>query len=113
MRCTKCGCQEDKVIDSRTAREGATIRRRRECLACSERFTTFESAELLMPIVVKSDQGREPFDEAKLRGSFHKALQKRPVSHDVVEEAVEHVAHELRALGEREVSSRKIGELVM
>ena len=113
MHCPFCGHEETKVNDSRLAAEGRQIRRRRECLACSERFTTFESAELLMPIVVKSDQGREPFDAAKLRSSFHKALQKRPVSHDVVEEAVEHVAHELRALGEREVASRKIGELVM
>ncbi len=101
------------MIDSRLAGEGAQIRRRRECLHCAERFTTFESAELLMPQVVKSDQVREPFDEVKLRGGMLKALEKRPVPLDAVDVAVGHIRHKLLNLGEREVPSRQIGELVM
>jgi transcriptional repressor NrdR len=113
MHCPFCGHAETKVNDSRLAGEGRQIRRRRECLACGERFTTFETAELLMPVVVKSNATREPFDEAKLRAGMGKALEKRPVSRESLEEAVSRVAHRLRSLGEREVSSRAIGELVM
>jgi len=113
MYCPFCGHIETKVIDSRLAGEGRQIRRRRECLSCSERFTTFETAELLMPVVVKSNRTREPFDEAKLRSGMVKALEKRPVSREALEEAVSRIAHELRSLGEREVQSRAIGELVM
>ncbi len=113
MHCPFCGHVETKVTDSRLASEGRQIRRRRECLACGERFTTFETAELLMPLVVKSDRTREPFDEAKLRAGMDKALEKRPVGREAVEEAVSRIGHELRSLGEREVSSRAIGELVM
>ena len=113
MYCPFCGHIETKVIDSRLAGEGRQIRRRRECLSCSERFTTFETAELLMPLVVKSNRTREPFDEAKLRTGMLKALEKRPVSREKVEEAVTRICHKLRALGEREVASRTIGELVM
>jgi transcriptional repressor NrdR len=113
MHCPFCGHEETKVTDSRLAAEGRQIRRRRECLACSERFTTFETAELVMPLVVKSDHSREPFDEAKLRGGIVKALEKRPVSQEAVEAAISHIGHRLRALGEREVASRTIGELVM
>ena len=113
MYCPFCGHIETKVIDSRLAGEGRQIRRRRECLSCSERFTTFESAELVMPLVIKSNRTREPFDEAKLRSGMAKALEKRPVSREALEEAVSRIAHKLRALGEREVASRAIGELVM
>ncbi|MGQ0836760.1 MAG: transcriptional regulator NrdR [Gammaproteobacteria bacterium] len=113
MHCPFCGHEETKVIDSRLASEGRQIRRRRECLACSERFTTFETAELVMPLVVKSDRSREPFDEAKLRGGIVKALEKRPVAREAVEAAVSRICHRLRGLGEREVASRAIGELVM
>jgi transcriptional repressor NrdR len=113
MHCPFCGHVDTKVIDSRLAGEGSQIRRRRECLACEERFTTFETAELLMPMVVKSDRKREPFDEQKLRGGFHKALEKRPVSSESVEEAVARICHKLQSLGEREVSSLNVGELVM
>jgi len=113
MYCPFCGHIETKVIDSRLAGEGRQIRRRRECLACSERFTTFEAAELLMPIIVKSNRTREPFDEAKLRAGMTKALEKRPVSREALEEAVSRIGHKLRSLGEREVQSRAIGELVM
>jgi transcriptional repressor NrdR len=113
MHCPFCGHVETKVIDSRLASEGRQIRRRRECLACAERFTTFETAELVMPLVVKTDRTREPFDEAKLRAGMDKALEKRPVSREAIEETVSRIAHRLRGLGEREVSSREIGELVM
>lgn len=113
MHCPFCGHEETKVNDSRLAAEGRQIRRRRECLACGERFTTFETAELVMPLVVKSDETREPFDENKLRTSFLKSLEKRPVGREAVEEAVGRVCHKLRSLGEREVQSRHIGDMVM
>ena len=113
MYCPFCNHVETKVIDSRLAGEGRQIRRRRECLSCGERFTTFEAAELIMPMVVKSDRTREPFDEAKLRAGMSKALEKRPVALEAVEEAVSRIAHKLRSLGEREVQSRAVGEMVM
>jgi transcriptional repressor NrdR len=101
------------VIDSRESEDGATIRRRRECPACGERFNTFETAELKLPVVVKSDGRREPFDEAKLRTSFARALQKRPVASDAVDAAVRTVLKELHRSGEREIDSRQVGEYVM
>jgi transcriptional repressor NrdR len=113
VHCPFCGHPDTKVNDSRLAAEGAQIRRRRECLSCGERFTTFETAELVMPLVVKNDRTRVPFDETKLRGGLMKALEKRPVGREAVEDAVSHITRKLRALGEREVSSRLIGELVM
>ena len=113
MHCPFCSHEETKVTDSRLAGGGAQIRRRRECLSCGERFTTFESAELVMPLVVKSDQSREHFDEAKLRSGMEKALEKRPVSREAIDEAVSHIGHKLRSLGEREVLARTVGELVM
>ncbi|MEY2854310.1 MAG: hypothetical protein RL030_1442 [Pseudomonadota bacterium] len=113
MHCPFCGHEETKVTDSRLAGGGAQIRRRRECLSCGERFTTFETAELVMPLVVKSDQSREPFDLAKLRAGMEKALEKRPVGSDAVDAAVSHIGHKLRSMGEREVPARVVGELVM
>ncbi len=113
MYCPFCAHVETKVNDSRLAAEGRQIRRRRECLGCGERFTTFETPELVMPQIIKKDRTREPFDEHKLRGSFVKALEKRPVSQEAIEEAVARIDHRLRALGEREVESRLIGDLVM
>ena len=113
MHCPFCGHTETKVIDSRLAGEGRQIRRRRECLACAERFTTFESAELLLPVVVKSDRSREPFDENKLRAGMQKALEKRPVSRETIDDAVARICHRLRSLGEREIASRAVGEMVM
>ena len=113
MHCPFCGHEETKVIDSRLAGEGRQIRRRRQCLACNERFTTFESAELVMPRVVKNDSSRQPFDEDKLRNSMVRALEKRPVPSDELEEAIGHLVHKLRTMGEREVPSRLVGELVM
>jgi transcriptional repressor NrdR len=111
--CPFCGHVETKVTDSRLAGEGRQIRRRRECLACGERFTTFETAELLMPTVVKGDRTRESFDESKLRSGMEKALEKRPVPRAQVDEALSRITHKVRSLGDREVPSRVIGELVM
>jgi transcriptional repressor NrdR len=113
MHCPFCGHVETKVTDSRLAADGRQIRRRRECLGCSERFTTFESAELLMPHVIKKDGSREPFDDAKLSAGLTKALEKRPVSGEAIEQAVARICHRLRVEGEREVPSREVGELVM
>ncbi|MBT8086283.1 MAG: transcriptional regulator NrdR [Woeseia sp.] len=113
MHCPFCSHEETKVIDSRLAGDGRQIRRRRQCLDCNERFTTFESAELVMPRLVKSDGRREPFDEEKMRSSMLRALEKRPVSSELVEEAVGRLVHKLRTMGEREVGSRLMGELVM
>lgn len=113
MHCPFCSHDETKVIDSRLAGEGRQIRRRRQCLDCNERFTTFESAELVMPRVVKSDSRREPFDEDKVRASVRRALEKRPVSEAEFEQGVGRVVHKLRTVGEREVPSRLIGDLVM
>ena len=113
MNCPFCDHEETKVIDSRLAGEGRQVRRRRECLDCNERFTTFEGAELVMPRLIKSDNHREPFDEQKIRASMHRALEKRPVSADLFEASIGRMIHKLRTMGEREVPSRLIGELVM
>jgi transcriptional repressor NrdR len=113
LHCPFCGHVETKVTDSRLAADGRQIRRRRECLDCAERFTTFESAELLMPHVIKSDGSREPFDAAKLAAGMTRALEKRPVPGEAVEQAVARICHQLRVEGEREVPARVIGELVM
>lgn len=113
MRCPFCSHVETKVIDSRLAGEGNEIRRRRECLDCAERFTTFESAELVMPRVIKRDDSRQSYDEEKLRSGMSRALEKRPVNSEAVEEALARIIHRLQTLGEREVASRRIGELVM
>jgi len=113
MHCPFCGHEETKVNDSRLAGEGRQIRRRRECLKCGERFTTFETAELVMPLVIKGDRGREAFDEAKLRAGMEKALEKRPVPREDIDEAISRIVHRVRSLGDREVSARAIGELVM
>lgn len=113
MHCPFCSNEETKVIDSRLAGEGRQIRRRRQCLDCNERFTTFESAELVMPRLIKSDNSRQPFDESKLRNSMVRALEKRPVPADDFEQAIGRLIHKLRTMGEREVPSRLIGEMVM
>lgn len=113
MHCPFCGHEETKVIDSRLAGEGRQIRRRRQCLECRERFTTFETAELVMPRIIKSDNRREPFDEDKMRESMRSALQKRPVPTDDFERAIGRLVHRLRTMGERELPSRLVGELVM
>jgi transcriptional repressor NrdR len=113
MYCPFCGKQETKVIDSRLASEGAQVRRRRECLDCGERFTTFESAQLVMPRIIKSNGAREPFDDDKLIGGIMRALEKRPVESERVDAAISRLQHRLRASGEREIPSRQVGEWVV
>ncbi|HHX83620.1 MAG TPA: transcriptional regulator NrdR [Pseudomonadaceae bacterium] len=113
MHCPFCNAIDTKVIDSRLVADGNQVRRRRECITCAERFTTFETAELVMPRLVKQGGEREPFNEDKLRSGILKALEKRPVSMEQVDEAVSRINHRLRASGEREVQSKMVGELVM
>ena len=113
MHCPFCSAVDTKVIDSRLVGEGSQVRRRRQCLLCHERFTTFEVAELVMPRVIKSDEVREPFDEEKLNRGMQKALEKRPVSSDAIEQSIISIKSQLRATGEREVPSKLIGSLVM
>jgi transcriptional repressor NrdR len=113
MHCPFCQNEDTRVIDSRVSEDGATIRRRRECERCGERFNTFETAEIKLPSVIKNDGRREAFDERKLRTSFDLALHKRPVPRDAVDAAMRAVIDDLRKSGEREVPSRQIGELVM
>jgi len=114
MRCPFCHGLETKVIDSRDSNDGEQIRRRRECLACKERYTTYEVAELSFPRVVKrNDNARETFDENKLKQGMLTALEKRPVSFDAVEAALSRIKRRLRALGEREVSSEVLGDWMM
>lgn len=113
MRCPKCGCQEDKVIDSRASREGATIRRRRECLQCSHRFTTYEEVEHEGLMVLKRDHRREEFSRDKLLSGIRKACQKRPVSLKAMEDLVDHIVAVVTAKFESEVPGEVIGKLVM
>ncbi|OEE71909.1 transcriptional regulator NrdR [Vibrio ordalii] len=113
MHCPFCSENDTKVIDSRLVADGHQVRRRRQCLACNERFTTFESAELLMPRAIKSNGNREPFNEDKMVGGMQRALEKRPVSADAIELAISMIKSQLRATGEREVPSKMIGNLVM
>lgn len=113
MYCPFCGKQDTKVIDSRLASEGAQVRRRRECLDCGERFTTFESPELVMPRIIKGNGAREPFDEEKLIAGMMRALEKRPVESERVDAAISRLQHRLRASGEREIPSRQLGEWVV
>ena len=113
MHCPFCSANDTKVIDSRLVAEGDQVRRRRECIACGERFTTFETAELVMPRLIKQDDSRQPFDEEKLRAGMLRALEKRPVSIERLEEAIARIKAKLRATGEREVKSLVLGELVM
>ncbi|MBL4831698.1 MAG: transcriptional regulator NrdR [Aliivibrio sp.] len=113
MHCPFCSANDTKVIDSRLVADGHQVRRRRQCLACNERFTTFESAELVMPKVIKSNGNREPFNEDKLSGGLYRALEKRPVSADAIELSLNTIKSQLRATGEREVATEMIGNLVM
>lgn len=113
MHCPFCSTDDTKVIDSRLVSEGDQVRRRRQCLSCNERFTTYEVAELMMPRVIKTDGTREPFDDAKLRAGLQRALEKRPVSIESIESAISQIKHSLQATGERELASRAIGEMVM
>ena len=113
MLCPFCGENETKVNDSRLVGEGRQVRRRRECLACSERFTTFETAELVLPRMIKSNGTRQPFDEEKLKNGFLRAIEKRPIDLDTIDAALDRIKHSLMTSGEREIDTRKVGELVM
>lgn len=113
MHCPFCAAVDTKVIDSRLVGDGSQVRRRRQCLDCNERFTTFEVAELVMPRIIKSNEIREPFDEEKLRRGMLKALEKRPVNSDDIEMAINNIKSQLRATGEREVLASMVGNLVM
>ena len=113
MHCLFCQHHDTRVIYSRVSEDGATIRRRRECEACGERFSTLETIELKLPTIIKSDGRREHFDARKLRAGFDRALQKRSVSEEAIETAVRAVVHQLRMTTERELASRRVGEFVM
>jgi transcriptional repressor NrdR len=113
MYCPFCAALDTKVIDSRLVSDGHQIRRRRQCLDCSERFTTFETAELVMPRIIKRDGSREPFNEDKMRSGLLRALEKRPVSIEQIELAINKLKSQLRATGERELSSEMLGNLIM
>ncbi|MDG6777771.1 transcriptional regulator NrdR [Thiomicrorhabdus sp. zzn3] len=113
MHCPFCNAPDTKVVDSRLATEGTQVRRRRECLQCGERFTTYESAELSLPRVVKSDGNRERFDEQKIRRGLIKALEKRPVESDAIDKIISQMTKRLMAEGVREIPSSQLGEWVM
>ena len=113
MYCPFCGHDETKVIDSRLVAGGSQIKRRRECSNCGERFSTYEEAEHVMPRIIKTNGRREPFDEVKLRAGFHKALEKRPVSSDKIENSIQSIKDAVRKIGEREIESQVIGKQVM
>ena len=113
MHCPFCGTDDTKVIDSRLVSHGEAVRRRRECRDCGERWTTFETAELVMPRIVKRDGSREPFDESKLRRGLQTALEKRPVPVEDVEALINRVKHNIRVTGEREVDAELLGQEVM
>jgi transcriptional repressor NrdR len=113
MKCPFCGSNATQVIDSRVAEPGDSIRRRRRCTACQKRFTTYETVELRLPQVVKSNGTRADFDIERLRNGFQRALHKRPVPTEYVDQAVDRIVAQVLALGEREIPSRQIGEMVM
>jgi transcriptional repressor NrdR len=113
MYCPFCHAEETKVVDSRLVAQGAQVRRRRQCLFCNERFTTFESAELIMPAIIKRDNRREPFSIDNMRAGMLRALEKRPVSVDSLEESIVIILQNIRHNGEREIESRQVGEWVM
>ncbi len=113
MRCPYCGHLEDRVVDSREAQEGQATRRRRVCLGCERRFTTYERVEEVLPLVVKKDGRREAFDRRKIEEGLQRACQKRPVSREQIDELVSSVERRIQELGEREVQSHVLGEAVM
>ncbi len=113
MKCPFCSHAETQVVETRLSEDGSSIRRRRRCMSCEKRFTTFENAEVRMPALVKQSGERQEFSRGKLREGFNRALHKRPVSTESLDAAIERIVQRLLALGEREVSSRLVGELVM
>lgn len=113
MRCPFCAAHDTRVIDSRLASEGDQVRRRRECVSCKERFTTYEIAELTLPKIIKRDGARENFDERKLRSGMQRALEKRPVKSEDIEAAVNRIKKKMTESGDREIQADELGELVM
>lgn len=113
MRCPFCSAHDTRVIDTRLADDGDQVKRRRECVACKERFTTFEVVELTLPRIIKRTGVRETFDEGKLRSGMQRALEKRPVTVDAVEAAISRIKKALVSKGEREIPAHELGELVM
>jgi transcriptional repressor NrdR len=113
LRCPYCQENHDRVIDSRTAKEGDVIRRRRECEACNRRFTTYERVEEIMPLLVKKDGSREPYDRQKIVSGLQKACEKRPISAQTIQEIADRIEHEIQEKGTREVETREVGEAVM
>lgn len=113
MKCPFCESQDDKVIDSRVSKEGNAIRRRRECLKCGKRFTSYERVEELAPMVIKKDNRREPFNAEKIRSGLQIACKKRPIETDKIDEIVENIEKKLIGLGEKEIPSSSIGEEIM
>jgi transcriptional repressor NrdR len=113
VKCPFCSSANSSVVDSRDSKDGETIRRRRQCDACGKRFTTYERVEELLPLVIKKDGRREPFDRKKIVGGIQKACEKRPVSMEKIEEAVDRIEREIIELGEKEIPSKEIGERIM
>lgn len=113
MKCPFCNAEDTSVIDSRVSEEGSRVRRRRRCLSCEKRFTTYETVELRLPQVVKQDGNRSEFNRNKLLTGFMRALHKRPVPTEYVDAAIDRIVQKILSLGEREIESRKIGEMVM
>ena len=113
MKCPYCGYQESKVVDSRHSDDGASIRRRRECLSCQKRFTTYETVESLPMVVIKKDNNREPYDRSKIEGGILRACHKRPVSVNQIKRVVDEIEKEIFDREEKEISSSEIGELVI
>lgn len=113
MRCPFCSCEDTKVVDSRYCQDGDQVRRRRECLTCTERFTTYETAELSLPRIIKRDKSREVFDEIKLRNGLLRALEKRPVEVEKIDHVVAKIKRNLRSIGEKEISSSLLGDWIM
>jgi len=113
MKCPYCKADDTAVIDTRISEDGDSVRRRRECQACNKRFTTYERTELSMPTVVKANGQRVPYDQEKIRTGFTRALHKRPVPTEYVDAAINRIEQRILAMGEREISSRTIGEMVM
>ena len=113
MKCPFCGTPDTRVVDSRLASDSAQVRRRRECVSCETRFTTYESPMLNMPMVIKNDGSRDAFDEVRLRSGMLRALEKRPVAAEQIEDAINRIKRQLSGLDTREVSSRKVGDMVM
>src|SRR6266581_4088461 len=113
MKCPFCGSPDTQVVDSRVSEAGDSIRRRRRCFACQKRFTTYETAELRLPQIVKQNGTRDDFDVARIRNGFQRALHKRPVPTEYVDQAIERIVQQVLSLGEREIPARQIGEMVM